>query len=162
MVRLTFLHFSPSGCSATMSMSENHLPWLWDMLSKACDVDEGRTAVMKSIGHSRIIASIFQVLTPGGREHTIKTITTGFETKDLPLSNADAIDDAPEWIIVSILDKRCTEGKYEYQVLWEDADPTWEPATVFIDNSGHVTDKWLVIAGPEELRAAFNTLPKQR
>jgi hypothetical protein len=134
-----------AGGDATMSMSSQTKPWLWEMLDWNCAVDEGRVAFSPASG---LVVSSFKVLSETNTLHQIKTISSGCRLE---------ADEADEEAVVDVLDRRDNDGQLEYQTRFADGGTDWLLAHDFIDSDGTTNLAWLTFANDDDLKQAFES-----
>jgi len=133
-----------AGGAATMSMSSNVKPWLWEMLDWDCAIDEGRVASIPGLG---IVVSSFKVQTERGNLHQIKTISSAFQV---------VVPDDAETIVLKVSDRRKSRDQLEYFTHWSDGSTDWLPTSQFIDEDGTANTSWLDFANESDLISAFS------
>jgi len=135
-----------SGTTATMSMSSNVRPWLWEMMDFGCGVDEGRTLF---IPETTTLLSILKVVSTNSNNlHTIKTISTGWTPRLKP---------AKEFVIVKVIDRHQAPSREpEYLGVDEYGDEYWISFRDFISADGTATAAWLEYASVEDLKQDYS------
>lgn len=139
------------GGGATMSMVPTVKPWLWELLDFGCGVDAGRLAYHPK---EKIVVSSFKVLTDTGKEHQIKTISSGCEVEEVGNE---------EDIVVQVRDRRTgNDGQFEYLTDFLDGHSDWLLARDFIDDDGTTNLSWLSFVDDPDIRDAFGKFTHQQ
>jgi len=129
-----------------MSMPITAKAWLWELLDFGCGIDEGRLAYLPE---EDIVISSFKVLTETGKEHQIKTISSGCKLED-------SVDE--ESIVKAVRDRRVNDdGQTEYLVDFVDGGNDWLLAKDFIDDDGTTNLAWLSFANASDFHDAFSS-----
>lgn len=131
------------GGSATMSMAATVKPWLWELLDFKCGINEGRLAFLPD---DNIVVSSFKVLTEAGKEHQIKTISSGCRL-------ADACD--AEEIVQKIVGRTTKENTTLYETQFMDGRTRFLTAQQFIDEDGTINLSWLSFVNDSEIENAL-------
>lgn len=134
-----------TGGGATMSMTPNAKPWLWELLDFNCGIDEGRLAYLPS---DNIVISSFKVLSEAGNEHQIKTISSGCTLDDIGNE---------EEVVTKVVSRRIVGDSIEYNTEFLDGHKEWLEARQFIDDDGTVNLSWLNYVSADDLKLAFES-----
>lgn len=132
-----------AGGHATMSMAPIVKPWLWELLDFNCGIDEGRLAFLPA---DNVVISSFKVLSESGKEHQIKTISSGCNFEE---------DGEEEEIVVGIRQRRVVVDELQYLTEFMDGHTDWLTAEQFIDTDGTTNLTWLNYVDNDDLSNTF-------
>lgn len=132
------------GGNATMSMVPTVKPWLWELIDFGCGIDQGRLA---ELPQKNVVVSSFKVLSETGKEHQIKTISSGCSLSP---------PDEEEEVVVKVKSRRTRRDKnLEYETLFSGGRTRWLLPEDFIDPDGATSAAFLSFANASDLESAF-------
>lgn len=142
------VEINQAGGDATMSMSPVVKPWLWEMLSYGCGLDEGRVALVRG---QDIYVGCYSVLTASGERHLIKIISSACKAERLEEEESEEVE------VADVTDRRERRNILEYLTHFSDGTESWLTSNEFIDQDGKVNLTWLNVVSEDDLSTALSS-----